>query len=373
MKKDEQLRSGYTTGSCATLATKAALKMLLEEQTVEKEKILTPKGVEVEAAILDIRRENGCVSCAVQKDAGDDPDVTNGIYIYATVEKIESGVEIDGGIGVGRVTKRGLSQEIGEAAINPVPKKMMQQEIEKLLEQHHANFGIKVIISVPEGEKIAKKTFNPRLGIVGGISILGTTGIVDPMSEKALLDTIYLEMKFARENGIKNLILTPGNYGETFIRETLHLDLKQAVTCSNFVGEAIDKAVELEFESILMIGHMGKLVKLAAGIMNTHSHQADGRMEVLTAHAAMQGAPVALLKQVMECISTDEAIKKIKEYDLLESTMESVMGKVQYHLVQRCGDEVKIGAILFSNVHGILGKTETAEELLNHAIIQNLM
>ena len=346
MKKEKQLRSGYTTGSCATLATKAALKMLLEEQTVEKEKILTPKGVEVEAAILDIRRENGCVSCAVQKDAGDDPDVTNGICIYATVEKTESGIVIEGGIGVGRVTKRGLSQEIGEAAINPVPKKMMQQEIEKLLEQHHANFGIKVIISVPEGEKIAKKTFNPRLRIVGGISILGTTGIVDPMSEKALLDTIYLEMKFARENGIKNLI---------------------------HKGEAIDKAVELEFESILLIGHMGKLVKLSAGIMNTHSHQADGRMEVLTAHAAMQGAPVALLKQVMECISTDEAIKKIKEYDLLESTMESVMGKVQYHLVQRCGDEVKIGAILFSNVHGILGKTEIAEELLNNAIIQNPM
>ena len=367
MKKDKQLRSGYTTGSCSTLATKAALKMLLEDRTVETETILTPKGVEVTVSIVDIQREKDRVICAVQKDAGDDPDVTNGIRIYAAVEKIENGIVIDGGVGVGRVTKRGLSQEIGEAAINPVPKKMMQQEIEKLLVQHQVSFGVKVVISVPEGEKIAKKTFNPRLGIVGGISILGTTGIVDPMSEKALVDTIRVEMKFARENGIKNLILTPGNYGETFIRENLHLDFKQAVTCSNYIGEAIDMAVELEFESVLLIGHMGKLVKLAAGIMNTHSHQADGRMEVLTALAAMQGAPVELLKQVMECISTDEAVKKIKEAGLLECTMESGMEKVQYHLEQRCGGEMQIGAVLFSNVHGVLGKTGTADQLLKIA------
>lgn len=366
MEKKKRLCNGYTTGSCATLAAKAAVSMLLEQQEVLREQIVTPKGVSVTVDILNIEREKDKVSCAVQKDAGDDPDVTNGILVYASVEKIHTcAILIDGGIGVGRVTKNGLSQKIGEAAINPVPKKMIEHEVRRIMEKNHYEGGIKVIISVPQGVEIAKKTYNPRLGIVGGISILGTTGIVEPMSEKALIDTIKVEMKVAKANGVKYLILTPGNYGEQYIKETLGLNLGQAVTCSNFVGEAIDFAVELGFEGILLVGHVGKFVKLAAGIMNTHSHQADGRMEVFTAHAALQGAPGEALRQIMDCISTDEAIKILKEYEVMERTMDSILEKIEFHLMQRCRNEVPIGAILFSNAHGMLGQTSKAGQLLD--------
>lgn len=372
MGRKKVLRQGYTTGTCAAIAAKAATLMAVEECKIQREKIITPKGVEVSVDICDIQKEKHKVSCAVRKDAGDDPDITNGILIYAQVELIkEKQIMIDGGIGVGRITKAGLSQKIGEAAINPVPKKMIEQEVEKVLEEHGCSGGAKVTIYVPEGEKIAKKTFNPRLGIVNGISILGTSGIVEPMSEQALIDTIAVEMKVAWANKIRNIVITPGNYGEDFIKNELCLDLKQAVKCSNFVGETIDLAIDTGFDSILMIGHIGKFVKLAAGIMNTHSHQADGRMEVFTAHAAMAGAPVEILKKIMDCISTDEAVKILKESGFLKPTMESILKKVEFHLQQRCMEEVPIGAILFSNVHGILGMTSQAEQLLNKCIHTN--
>lgn len=365
----KSLRRGYTTGTCAAIAAKAATIMLVRNCRLQTEKVMTPKGIEVSAELHDIVREQTKVSCAVKKDAGDDPDVTHGILIYAEVELLkEPEIVIDGGIGVGRVTKAGLSQEIGEAAINPVPKQMIQKEVREALDVNGYLGGAKVIISVPEGETIAKKTFNPRLGIINGISILGTSGIVEPMSERALIDTIEVEMKVAYANGVRNIVITPGNYGEDFIRNTLHMDLRQAVRCSNFVGEAIDLAVGIGFESILLIGHIGKFVKLAAGIMNTHSHQADGRMEVFTAHAALAGASVETLRQVMDCISTDEAIKILKEQGYIESTMGSIIKKAEFHLVQRCMNEVPIGAIFFSNVHGILGMTKQAEGLLEKCL-----
>ena len=374
MKRKKVLRQGYTTGTCAAIAAKAAALMAVNHCVIQDEKrtdevyresIIVPKGLKISADIHDIKKENHKVSCAVRKDAGDDPDVTNGILIYAQVELIkEKQIMIDGGIGVGTVTKAGLPQKIGEAAINPVPKKMIEQEVRNVLEDNGYFGGAKVIISVPEGENIAKKTFNPRLGIVNGISILGTSGIVEPMSEQALIDTISVEMKMAWANGIKNIIITPGNYGEDFIRDKLCLDLSQAVKCSNFVGESIDLAVDIGFDSILMIGHIGKFVKLAAGIMNTHSHQADGRMEVFTAHAAVAGAPIEVVKEIMECISTDEAVNILTESGFLKSTMEGILKKIEFHLRQRCVDEIPIGAVLFSNVYGILGMTSQAEQLL---------
>lgn len=361
----KKLRSGYTTGTCAAIAAKAAAKMLFLQEDLEQEFIETPKGVRVTVTLHHIERKQNSVSCAVQKDAGDDPDVTNGILVYAMVELIEmKEIVVDGGVGVGRVTKPGLSQKIGEAAINPVPKAMIKAEVEKVFKEQKYQGGAKVIISVPEGETIAKKTFNPQLGIVGGISILGTSGIVEPMSEQALLDTIQTELNVKKAEGVKHLIITPGNYGEDFIRQKLQLDLTQAVKCSNFVGQTIDMAVDTGFESILLVGHIGKFVKLAAGIMNTHSHQADGRMEIFTAHAALAGAPLNILQALMECISTDEAVRILTEAGCLERTMEGIVEKVEFHITKRCEEQVLIGAVLFSNVYGILGQTTKAEEIL---------
>ena len=361
---NKKLRSGFTTGTCAAIAAKAATRMLFGEKVL-RESIFTPKGVMVETAVVDVAWEENSVACAVQKDSGDDPDVTNGIWVYAKVELMDGeGIEIVGGEGVGIVTKAGLSQKIGEPAINPIPRQMIQKEVGEVLEKKGHFKGCKVTVSVPKGREIAKKTFNPRIGIVDGISILGTTGIVEPMSEKALLESIQVEMNVAKANGVQHIILTPGNYGEDFVKETLQIELSKAVKSSNFIGETIDMALEQGFESILLVGHVGKLIKLAAGIMNTHSHVADGRMEVFVSHAALCGVPVTVLREMMDSITTDQVIHILKEHNYFEVTMESILKKIEFHLIQRCQGQVPIGAILFSQTYGLLGKTDRADEIL---------
>lgn len=378
LNETAQLKYGYTTGTCAAIAAKAAVKMLLFNDDVIREQIVTPAGIRINVDIYDIDYSDKFAKCAVRKDSGDDPDITNGIMVYAKAELINNDYDIiqkepfiiiDGGVGVGRVTKPGLSQNIGEAAINPVPKKMIYEEVSKVIKEYqHINKkntgAIKITIYVPDGDKIAEKTFNPRLGITGGISILGTSGIVEPMSEKALLQSIEVEMKVVKAAGIKNLIITPGNYGEDFIKNTMHFDLSESVKCSNYVGETIDMAVNMGFESILLAGHMGKLVKLAAGIMNTHSHQADARMEIFTAHSALCGAPVDVLRQIMNCITTDEAVNIIKVYDFYDDVCKSIMEKIDFHITARVHNELPIGAILFSNKWGLFGKTSKADEII---------
>ena len=212
--------------------------------------------------------------------------------------------------------------------------------------------------------EVAKKTFNPRLGIEGGISILGTTGIVEPMSEKALTDTIYLEMKMLKENGTDWCYVVPGNYGMDFLRKKLHVDTALLVKCSNYVGETIEDAKLLGMKGILLIGHIGKFIKLAAGVMNTHSRQADCRMEVLGVHAAMNGADAAVVREIMDCINTTEAMEILRREKLIEPVMESVMKRIEFFLKNRAGEELEIGVILFSTEDGILGKSENADELL---------
>ncbi len=364
-KNQKQLRSGYTTGSCAAAAAKAAAYMLLSDQVVTQVSLLTPKGITLYLDIEQIEKGPERICCAVQKDSGDDPDITDGIYVFAEVRKTEgSSLVLDGGEGVGRVTKKGLQQEIGEAAINRVPRKMILEAVEEQREQFGYSGGLEILISIPEGRKLASRTFNPRLGIEGGISVLGTSGIVEPMSEKALTDTIHLEMKVLKENGHDWCYVVPGNYGSDFLTETLKYDGSLAVKCSNYIGETIDDAVSLGMKGILLIGHVGKLIKLAAGVMNTHSRQADCRMEVLASHAAMAGASAADVKKIMGCITTTEALDFLKERKLLSPVMETVIQRIEYHLKQRAGDTLKIGAVVFSKEDGILGKTKETPELL---------
>ena len=364
-KNQKQLRSGYTTGSCAAAAAKAAAYMLLSKEVITQVSLLTPKGITLYLDIEQIDIGPDRVRCAVQKDSGDDPDITDGIYIYAEMKKTADGsLRLDGGEGVGRVTKKGLQQEIGEAAINRVPRQMILGAVEEQRERFGYSKGLEIVITVPEGRKLASKTFNPRLGIEGGISVLGTSGIVEPMSEKALTDTIFLEMKVLKENGHDWCYVVPGNYGSDFLTETLKYDGRLAVKCSNYIGETIDDAVSLGMKGILLIGHVGKLVKLAAGVMNTHSRQADCRMEVLASHAAMAGASAADAEKIMDCITTTEALDYLKERQLLRPVMETVIRRIEYHLGQRAGDKLTIGAVVFSKEEGILGKTKNTEELL---------
>ena len=367
-KNHKKLRYGYTTGSCAAAASKAAAAMLLSGKEISYVELHTPKGIDLRLEVLDISREDNAVSCAIQKDGGDDPDVTNGILIYAKVSREpadEAQIIIDGGIGVGRVTKPGLEQPVGAAAINKVPRQMIRENLEAVCEQYHYHGKLSVVISIPSGVELAAKTFNPRLGIVGGISVLGTSGIVEPMSEQALIDTIRVEMRQKLANGMEYLLVVPGNYGIDFLDQYGHgIQLEDAVKCSNFVGEALDAAVEFGAKGVLLVGHIGKFVKLAGGIMNTHSHNADARMELLTVHAALLGAPVELLQKMMECVTTDDALKYLKEADLMEPVMERIMEKMEFYVNQRAQHQLELGVITFSNVFGILGQTKNVPDLV---------
>lgn len=361
----KNLRCGYTTGSCATAAAKAAAVMLLTGQRVATVRIDTPKGIMLNLEPLEVEQGADYVSCAIRKDSGDDPDDTNGILVYAKVEKITSaGVAIEGGIGVGRVTKPGLACVQGGPAINPTPRRMIISELTKVMEEAGYQGGLLVTISIPDGVEIAKKTFNPRLGIKGGLSVLGTSGIVEPMSEKALIETMYVEMRAQQARGNKNLLVFFGNYGEDFTRDVMKLDLEGAVTCSNFVGELLDYAMFLGFESLLLIGHSGKLVKLAQGVMNTHSKYADCRTELFALEAMFQGASVKVGKEIYTCLTTDEVTKILQREQLFEPVIAKVTEKIDFYMQHRVHGKIKTAALMFSNVYGILGKTKYADDLI---------
>ena len=361
----KNLRCGYTTGSCATAAAKAAATMLLTGEPVATVRIDTPKGIMLNLEPLEIEFQDQYVSCAIRKDSGDDPDDTNGILVFAKVEKVaEPGVHIEGGVGVGRVTKPGLACAVGGPAINPTPRRMINTEVTSVMEEAGYAGGLLVTISIPEGVEIAKKTFNPRLGIVGGLSVLGTSGIVEPMSEKALIETMYVEMRAQKARGNKNLLVFFGNYGEDFTRDVMKLDLEGAVTCSNFVGELLDYAVFLGFETLLLIGHSGKLVKLAQGVMNTHSKYADCRTELFALQAMLHGASIEVGQELYHCLTTDEVTKILKREELFEPVMEKVTERIDFYMQHRVHGKIKTAAFMFSNVYGILGKTKDAEELI---------
>ncbi len=364
-KNQKKLRCGYTTGTCACAAAKAAAQMLLSGKDVLEVNVETPMGVHLQLPVEKIVRGVESVSCAIKKDSGDDPDVTNGIYIYAEVSYVISkNVIIDGGIGIGRITKKGLQRPIGEAAINPVPLKMIADGVSDIADRYSYEGGLKVVISAPEGVEIAKKTFNPQLGIVGGISILGTTGIVEPMSEQAIIDTIRTEINMHMADGERTLLIAPGNYGQDFLFNNLNIELKRSIKCSNYIGDTIDMVCDAGAESMLLVGHIGKLVKLGAGIMNTHSRVADGRMEVLSACAIQAGAEADIARKILDCVTTDAALEILKESDMLEGAMEQLMIRIEKVLQHRSSERIRIGAIIFSNEYGILGKTKLADELV---------
>lgn len=253
---------------------------------------------------------------------------------------------------------------MGEAAINPVPKAMILREAEEAAQEYNYEGGLKLTVSVPEGEEIAKKTFNPRLGILGGISILGTSGIVEPMSEKALIESIHVEMKQHFCQGENYILVTPGNYGADYLREHMTIPFENNIKCSNYVGETIDMAIDMGVEGILFVAHIGKFVKVAAGIMNTHSHCADGRMEVLCASAIRAGGTLECAREILEAGTTDEALAVLERYGILKETMAIVMEKIQFYLDHRSYEQIVLGAVVFSNVYGLLGQTRDAKKLI---------
>lgn len=371
MDSKKELRKGFTTGSCGAAAAKAALYMLLTGSVKDEIEIITPGGAVFRTEVKDIFREGNRVRCAVVKDGGDDPDVTTGLHVTAEVRAEERAdgdleIQIEGGPGVGRVTLPGLDQPVGNAAINRVPRQMIEKELSEVAELLDFRGRIRVILSVPGGEAAAERTFNPRLGIEGGISILGTTGIVEPMSTRAILDTIRVELNQRKALGDRIAAVSPGNYGLNFMKETYGYDLNRSVKCSNYVGDTVDMVREMDFRGMLLTGHIGKLIKVSGGIMNTHSKEGDARMELLAAGAIRAGGSMDTLRGILNCRVTEEALGIIQAESpaLLRTSMESVMDRILYYLRKRAGEELPVECILYSNEFGLLAASPGAMDML---------
>lgn len=371
MDSKKELRKGFTTGSCGAAAAKAALYMLLTGSVKDEIEIITPEGAVFRTEVKDIFREENRVRCAVVKDGGDDPDVTTGLHVTAEVRAEERAdgdleIQIEGGPGVGRVTLPGLDQPVGNAAINRVPRQMIEKELSEVAELLDFRGRIRVILSVPGGEAAAERTFNPRLGIEGGISILGTTGIVEPMSTRAILDTIWVELNQRKALGDGIAAVSPGNYGLNFMKETYGYDLNRSVKCSNYVGDTVDMVREMDFRGMLLTGHIGKLIKVSGGIMNTHSKEGDARMELLAAGVIRAGGSMDTLRGILNCRVTEEALSIIQAESpaLLRTSMESVMDRILYYLRKRAGEELPVECILYSNEFGLLAASPGAMDML---------
>ena len=359
----QALRRGWTTGTCAAAAAEVAALLLLTGKVPAELRLDTPGGLTFTLPVEQPHLDGDAAVCTVRKDAGDDPDITNGVGITAAVRRAPEGVTIDGGAGVGRVTRPGLAMPVGAAAINPGPRAQITAALERAARECGYTGGFSVIISAENGEELAKQTYNEHLGVVGGLSILGTSGVVEPMSEKALVDTILLELDSLYAGGQRTAFLCPGNYGADFARDTLGLDLEKAVKCSNFIGEALDHAVFRGFDDILLVGHAGKLVKLAAGVMNTHSSVADGRQEIFTAHAALCGAGRETLEGLMQSISVDACIELLDREHLREPVLARIESEIEKRLALRLRGRGHVEFILFTAKYGILAQSPGAMAL----------
>ncbi|TKI08038.1 cobalt-precorrin-5B (C(1))-methyltransferase CbiD [Martelella alba] len=356
-------RKGYTTGSCATAAAKVAALMLLRQAIIDQVSIVTPSG-----QILRLNVESPLISpqeaaAAIRKDGGDDVDATDGMLIFARVRlRGDSAIVIDGGEGIGRVTRNGIGLAVGEAAINKTPRQTIEAAVREAIGPER---GADVVISAPEGEARSRKTYNGRLGILGGISIIGTTGIVTPMSEESWKSSLSLELGMKRAEGREQVILVPGNHGERFVEQQLGLNSSDVVTMSNFVGYMLKETERLGFRRVLLVGHFGKLIKVAAGIFHTHSHIADGRMETLVAWLALCDAPRDLLHQVAACLTTEEAMGLIDQagWQRVYPVIARRVAERTAELLRFSAHPPRCDAILFSYDLRVLGSSRPVDEL----------
>lgn len=358
-------RKGYTTGSCATAAAKVAALMAPRQQVINQVSIVTPSGITLR---LNVEQPLICgqqASAAIRKDGGDDVDATHGMLIFAQVALNDSGsITIGGGEGVGTVTRKGIGLPIGSAAINRTPRQTIEQAVREVIGPER---GADIVIFAPEGEERAQKTYNGRLGILGGISIIGTTGIVTPMSEESWKRSLALELEMKRAQGMTSVILVPGNHGERFVQEHMQIDAERVVTMSNFVGYMLQEAQRLGFQHVVLVGHLGKLIKVAAGIFHTHSHIADGRMETLVARLALLGAPHEFLRAVFECSTTEAAMELIEQQgwqavydDIAQAIGERVKQMLRFAPQPFCCD-----VVLFSFDNVVLGSNRPISEIVS--------
>ena len=346
------LRKGYTTGSCAQAAAKAATLTLLGRKRVDEVELETPSGIRLLLPVIDTELGDRYARCGVVKDAGDDPDITHGATIYATVRFSNTpGVILRGGKGVGLVTKPGLAVPVGEHAINPIPRKMIFREVSSLLPEGQ---GVEVTITVPEGEALAEKTFNPRLGIEGGISIIGTTGIVEPKSINAYRTSLSLQLDVLRAQGTEKVILVLGYVGERYCKNVLHLPEDSVIKIGDHVGYMLDQCGEKGFKEVLLVGHIGKLVKVAAGQFNTHFRFGDRRIETIVDHARRCGADQRIIEALLLLTTAEATIELLREHGMM-NVFEHIATEVALRTKHRVGERFRIRCILLSLKGEVLG------------------
>jgi len=358
--RKRSLRTGYTTGTCAAAATKAALSALVSGNKLPKVNVSLPKDKHIVIDIAWIKFvDERSVTASVIKDGGDDPDVTNGAEIWSTVSLLESSnkIMIDGGIGVGRVTKPGLGLEIGKAAINPTPLKMINQAIEEILERQQKNrYGLSILISVPKGEEIAKRTDNPRLGIIGGISILGTTGIVIPYSTASFAASIRQSFDVSIAMGSDTVIMTTGGRSEDFARSIFgSLIADHAyIQIGDFIGFSIKQCAIKKIKKAYVIGFIGKLTKMAMGVKQTHVKGSNVDMNFLATLANRCGANNELVKKI-KLANTARHVGELIDQSGLSMFYDVLCEEVYNHLSKDSPSDLQIKIILLDFTGKVIG------------------
>jgi len=356
----KKLRNGLTTGTCAAAVAKASAYMLMHQKSIQQVSVLLPVGQEVILEITNPGFTDKKAFCNTIKDAGDDPDITHGAEICATAQFIEGNeIIISGGLGIGTVTKPGLAVQPGNPAINPVPMQMILNSVREVVPE---GTGITIEISIPKGEELAKRTFNPQLGIIGGLSILGTTGIVKPMSEEALKDSLVVKLEQLKAMNKDSAVFSPGNYSTSFSKENLPVNDDDIVLTSNFIGFMLEQALSRNFKSVVLIGHLGKLVKIAGGVFQTHSRVADARNEILAAHYFSYSEDAVGFHQIMKANTTEEAIDFVQNQDFWTFFANKIKERAERFVY----NEMKIEVVLLSQKAGLLATTKEAINLLNN-------
>ncbi len=344
----KELRKGYTTGSCAQAAVKAAAMMLTCGKIMEAVEIITASGAKLIIGLSDQEIGLDFARCSVIKDSGDDPDITNGAKFFAEARFSEQpGIILKGGKGVGRVTRPGLAVGVGEWAINPVPRKMILQELEPYL----GKMGLEITISVPRGEELAKQTFNPRLGIEGGISILGTTGIVEPKSLAAYKASLSLQLDVIKAAGSVRAALVPGYVGEKFCKEVLSIKDDIIVKTGDHVGFMFEECARKGINEVIFAGHIGKLVKVANGQFNTHCQHGDGRVDTIARYARIANAPEEIIRE-LSLQETAEASGEI----LRKNNLFAVFDLLAKAVVEKLNELVKSALVINCYILSLQGE-----------------
>ena len=348
----KNLRGGFTTGAAAAAGVKAALIYFSSGEIVKAVEITALDGTILNIPINRVENLRDGVKVEVIKNSGDDPDITNGASIFTTTKKI-SGTEIifRAGLGVGTITKSGLQLPVGEPAINPAPRQL----IKNIAAEFNVT-GLEIEISIPAGVELAKKTLNPILGVEGGLSIIGTTGVLRPMSEDAFKNSLVPQIDVAKAAGYDTLIFVPGKIGET-IAQKLGYPAAAIIQTSNFIGFMLEAAAEKKFSKIILCGHIGKLIKVAAGIFHTHNRVADARLETLAAYAAAEGLNSVEVQKILNSNTTEDATKIIAE-NKLERVYKKIAARASYRAERYIFGEIKISVILVDYAGNILGSSE---------------